>query len=149
MEKQTQTSSGNGLLLTPEQIAEIIRSAQLTAEQINELKKPYVDHEAETRKLATRRQMQRDQWEMVEAQRETQENCPHQKRDINGIIKNKIELVHNFPDSMPRGICLLCRKVWHPARWEFQGMNRDRVQLPATPGYDKILELERFSTEIA
>jgi hypothetical protein len=147
MAKETQTSEPNPLLLTPEQLVEILKQARLSPEEINELKKPYVDHEFEARRLATRRQMQADQQDMLRAQQQVQENCPHEKRLMNGTISNKIMLVHNFPDGHPRGICLLCRRVWHPRRWEFVGADRKQVEVPASEGYDKIVKLEQYANE--
>lgn len=53
---------------------------------------------------------------------ETQNNCNHQNaRDW------AIGLQHNFPDDLPRGICLRCFLVIHPKHWESGGPNQTIV----------------------
>jgi hypothetical protein len=42
-----------------------------------------------------------------------QQACSHRR----GQRKWAIGLQHNFPDHLPRGICLLCGLVIHPAHW--------------------------------
>jgi hypothetical protein len=42
-----------------------------------------------------------------------QDNCPH--IDENG--HSSVQLVHNFPDQHPRGICAHCQCLIHPKEW--------------------------------
>ena len=118
---------------------------------MNELKKPYSIRRRRRAGWPTRKQMQQDQRDMLAAQLATREaSCPHAKRELNGNTTNKVMLVHNFPDGLPRGVCLLCRKVVASGTLGIRAARiGTRFNLAATPGYEKVLELEKFATEIA
>lgn len=138
-------------LLTPQQLADIIAGAikesRFTAEEMNELKKPYIDHAAEKRKLETRRSMQQQQREMIEADELRKRNCPHERRERNGNTTDKIMLVHNFPDGLTRGICLLCRDVFQPAHYE--RINGKPTLVAAHPQYQRVVNIETAEAQLA
>ena len=133
--------------LTPEYLVELMKQARLSPRGNQRTQKPYIDREAEARILALRKQAQQDQRDMLAATAQRKADCPHEKRERNGTTTNKIMLFHNFYDGMPRGICMLCQDVWYPAHWEYRGFQRDRFDVPASQGYEKILELEKFANQ--
>lgn len=54
-----------------------------------------------------------------------------------------IGLQHNFPDYLPRGICLLCGLVIHPMHWGQPTPHRTDL-IPAHPLYPVVLLSERL-----
>src|SRR5258708_6041023 len=92
--------------LTADMLERIIKAGQMTPEQINELKKPYVDPAKAARELRERRQQQEENAEGIRQKKARQDACPHRNSK-----NDTISLIHNYPDGQPRGICMLCEKV--------------------------------------
>lgn len=98
------------------QIAPVLQSIALTPEKLQAAMKPYEDPAKVARELRERQQMKEQD---AEARRNTalrQKNCPHQDKNGNWAI----DLVHNFPDHQPRGVCPLCHVWIHPQEWRIE-----------------------------
>lgn len=96
-----------------EQLGPLLASMAITPEKLREANKPYKDPAVIAREL---REMLIWKEDEAEARRQTQERqdaCPH--LDNNG--RSSIQLIHNFPDRQPRGICAKCHAYIHPREW--------------------------------
>jgi len=74
--------------------------------------------------------------------------CRH--RDT--IDRPTINLVHNFPDGLPRGVCVHCGDWIHPAEWQFTAPTRQFPRgkpfiIPAHPLYMEVIHLENEQLE--
>lgn len=96
-----------------EQLGPLLQSMAVTPEKLREANKPYKDPAVIAREL---REMLIWKEDEAEARRQTEERqnaCPH--IDDNG--RSSIQLVHNFPDRQPRGVCARCHAYIHPREW--------------------------------
>jgi len=95
------------------QLGPLLESMAITPEKLREANKPYKDPAVIAREL---REMLIWKEDEAEARRQTEERqnaCPH--IDNNG--RSSVQLVHNFPDRQPRGICAKCHAYIHPREW--------------------------------
>ena len=94
------------MALTPETLGAALREAN----------RPQLSPEDIAKKLREERESLKSKEDEAELRRMTAErraNCPH--LDKNG--RSSINLVHNFPDHQPRGICVICSDWIHPKEW--------------------------------
>jgi ATP-dependent exoDNAse (exonuclease V) beta subunit len=106
---------------------------------VQEMKRPYVDQAQLDREKRENQKTKDDFKLMQEAAKKRQSLCRHQ--DKKG--QWKINLIHNFPDGLPRGVCTNCDKFFHPAHWDFRASGP--FQIPADPQYNIVLEIESQS----
>lgn len=68
-------------------------------------------------------------------------DCSH----LDGNGDWAIGLQHNFPDRLPRGICLRCNMVIHPGHWEVTNpqVAAAMVQMDAHPLYPVVRALDQ------
>jgi hypothetical protein len=92
---------------------EAMKAMAITPEQIQAIRTPYVD--PSTKERETREgQATRDQdAELKRNIKKAQEQCTH--TDKNRV--SCINLIHNFHDHQPRGICVHCYDLIHPREW--------------------------------
>jgi len=112
----------------------------LTPKQTEEQRKKILREERESLKSKA------DEAEQRKADRARKDACPH--LDKNG--RSSINLVHNFPDHQPRGLCVLCQDLIHPKEWRIAPPDeknpRGRAYL-AEPhkDYRIVMQLENMS----
>ena len=110
------------------QLAPTLKSMQVTPEvmaaAVREATKPYEDPARIARELRERKQSH-EQW-IVDQKNllYQQSSCPHTHR---GDGKNAIQLQHNYPDNMVRGICPLCGIYIEPAHWEYNAQGKPEI----------------------
>ena len=83
------------------------------------------DKERRERMMDRIAEIRKEQAEHDAMRARIQENCPHRYR---GTSDWAIDLTHNFPDRIPRGICHLCNLVIHPKHWANAGPNETRIK---------------------
>jgi hypothetical protein len=98
------------------QIAPILQDVALTPDKLREALKPYVDPAALAREMRERENNRKQFLENRKITLEIQERCPHKDKNERWAIN----LQHNFPDHMARGICPLCFILIEPAHWEIK-----------------------------
>lgn len=94
-------------------MAATIKDLALTPDKIREAQKPYIDPAIARRELREKLRWTEDETAIRAQKRATQDNCPH--LDDNG--RSSIQLVHNFFDRQPRGLCVKCHDLIHPREW--------------------------------
>lgn len=95
------------------QLGPLLKEMQITPEKLREANKPYKDPAAIARELREMMIWKEDEAEARRLVEERQNACPH--LDSNG--RSSVQLVHNFPDRQPRGICAKCHAYIHPREW--------------------------------
>jgi hypothetical protein len=78
-----------------------------------------------------------DQAAWIEPLAHVRRNCSHRYANKDWSIG----LQHNFPDGLPRGICLKCSTVMHPVRFECVRSNQMAL-LPMHSLYHVVIALE-------
>lgn len=121
----------------------VLQSLALTPEKILELKKPYQDPKDIARQLRESMKSKKDEEEARKALALRREMCPH--LDQNG--RASIDLVHNFPDHQPRGVCVLCQDWIHPKEWRIgppteEYPNGKAYIVPAHKDYKIVMQME-------
>lgn len=96
-----------------ESLGPIFEKIAITPEKLREANKPYVDPAKAARELREMLIWKEDESENRRRLQEAQDNCPH--IDQNG--RSSIQLVHNFFDRQPRGLCVKCLALIHPKEW--------------------------------
>jgi hypothetical protein len=94
-------------------MAQTVKDLAITPEKLREANKPYVDPAIALRELREKLRWTEDENANRQNLRITQDNCPH--LDDNG--KTAINLVHNFFDRQPRGLCSKCADWIFPREW--------------------------------
>lgn len=130
------TKSIQALKPSPEEFAAVLREAN----------KPYVDPASVEREKRERARTSREYHEAKKRMEAMQAKCPHKDKND----KNALNIQHNFPDAMPRGICPLCTKIIHPAHWEIAAPTVDHPEgkafiVPEDPQYHLVLEKEAMA----
>lgn len=98
------------------QIAPILADVALTEDKLRAALKPYVDPAVVARELRERETNRKQFLENRKITLEIQQHCPHKDKNERWAIN----LQHNFPDHMTRGICPLCFIQIEPAHWEIK-----------------------------
>ena len=134
--KEAVTAAISGLLPMFEKMA-------LTPEKLNELKKPFVDPEAKLRELRERLLWREDEEGNRKRLQDMQDHCPH--LDDNG--RSSIQLMHNWPDRQPRGLCIKCMALIFPKEWRISapepGHPRGKAYLVEPhPLYNIVMQLQ-------
>jgi hypothetical protein len=127
-------------------LREMVPALALTPEKIREALKPYEDPAIIAREKRSREQNRKQFLEDMKAKAERQSRCPHKDKNMRWAIN----LVHNFPDAKPRGICPLCEAFLQPAHYDFKAPtdehpDGERFIIPAHPQYHIVLELESMA----
>jgi hypothetical protein len=94
-------------------LAPLLKDMAVTPEKLREGMRPYVDPDKERREIREKMKFRQDEEDKERQDRARQDNCLH--RDQNG--RSSIQVVHNFFDRQPRGICALCGDWIHPKEW--------------------------------
>lgn len=138
-------SNQNQEQLTPADIAKLVeamKESAFTPEKIillaRELNRPYVDEKAVEREKRERAQFRESMRVAVERQREIKERCHH--KDAKNSYS--VSLVHNFPDHMPRGICMKCHLLIEPEHFDY-GADGKAFRIPAHPLYSLVQALDQ------
>lgn len=89
---------------------------------VEEIKKPYVDREAEARKTADRDRLRRDERDRLAAIAAAQEACPHVREDNSSAIAW-------YPFSSPAGstvmgVCQRCNLTLKPGHPRYEALMR-------------------------
>lgn len=91
----------------------LLEKMSITPEKLREANKPYVDPAKVARDLRET-QLWREDMEAQRLQTQAyQDQCLH--KDDNQ--RDSINLIRNFPDRQPRGICVKCHALIHPKEW--------------------------------
>lgn len=85
----------------------------ITPEKLREANKPYVDPAKTARNKREMKLWRQDIEDQRGALQANQDACMHADENQ----KSSINLIHNFPDRQPRGICTLCQALIHPKEW--------------------------------
>lgn len=80
---------------------------------LRDINKPFVDPAKAAREARESKKSKADEAEIARINKARREACAH--LDKNG--RPAINLVHNFPDHQPRGICVICHDWIHPKEW--------------------------------
>jgi hypothetical protein len=91
----------------------ILKDMALTPEKLRDATKPYVDPDVVARNKRETEKSKADEKELRAMDAARKAACPH--LDKSG--RTSINLVHNFPDRQPRGICVICQDLIHPQMW--------------------------------
>lgn len=99
----------------------ILMMGEMIKQVVLALREPTAEQkQLEERKKRDRAQAIREQAEMIEARRLSQELCPHESATSDGKTHTTIAAVHNFADGVLRGICQACNKIIEPGDQEFK-----------------------------
>lgn len=95
------------------QLGPLLQSLAITPEKLREANKPYKDPAIIARELREMLIWKEDEAEARRLIAERQNACQH-KDDNN---RSSINLIRNYPDRQPRGICVHCHAYIHPREW--------------------------------
>jgi hypothetical protein len=110
---------------------------QLMMGMVQEMKKPYVDPDAEARRKREKQQGLEAQRRRELEKKALQEHCTHKDRHGRWLIAT----VHNHPDQQTRGFCPKCRILIEPEHTEI-GYDQKPYRVPAHKLYGIVRELE-------
>jgi hypothetical protein len=85
-----------------------------------------------------------DQTEAENHKRRRLESCPHQ----DNTKRWAFNLVHNFPDNLPRGMCPLCTTIIEPRHYACGGPN-EVIVVPEHPLYPVVRWMEHLDYTLA
>jgi hypothetical protein len=125
------------------QMGPILQSIALTPEKLMQAEqlRRAPDPAKVVREAREKRLMREEQEENRQNLLRNQALCPHRyptgATSINGV--------RNYPDRQPRGICVLCQKVFEPRRWVIGAPDQDNPRgkayiADADPQYGLVLE---------
>ena len=119
-----------GMQISPEKLAEAFKEAN----------KPYEDPAKIASELRQRQKTRKDFLEARAMTEARQKACPHKDKND----KNALNLQHNFPDNMPRGLCPMCLVVIEPAHWDVRADGTTFI-VPENPLYNMVRQKEAVS----
>jgi hypothetical protein len=130
-------------------IGQAVQNARMSPEELNELKKPYLDPAKEASNLRLRRMTQAEITRGLEQRKARQDNCPHKITAQGGVTTSSINVVHGLicsePPNMPYGLCGHCEKEIKSQHWVVDYDKDDPAGkyrlVPADPLYWKVQEL--------
>jgi hypothetical protein len=130
-------------------IGHAVQAARLSPEDINEMKKPFVDHAKEATNARLRKMTQAEIARGLEERRLRQEGCSHVITAPGGLRTTAISPVYNTinsePPNQPRGLCVRCEKWFMPQHWVVDYNKDDPAGtyrlVPQDKDYAKILEI--------
>ncbi len=91
----------------------ILQSMALTPDKIRDATKPYVDPAVVARNKRETEKSKQDERELRASEAARKAACPH----LDQNSRPSVRLCHNFPDRLPRGICVLCQDFIEPRHW--------------------------------
>lgn len=97
-------------------LAPTLKDMALTPEKIKALTTPYVDPLKIARDKRESQRTKDEESERIRRLEQFQANCPHYHKNN----QTSINLVHNFHDGRPRGICVLCHSWIHGKEWRIR-----------------------------
>lgn len=95
------------------QLGPILKDMAITPDKLREANKPYKDPAQVAREIREMTIWKEDEAENRRLTRMRQDACLH--IDDNG--RSSIQVMHNYPDRQPRGICAHCQDLIHPREW--------------------------------
>lgn len=95
------------------QLGPLLQSLAVTPEKLREANKPYKDPAVIARELREMMIWKEDEAEARRLIAERQNACRH----IDDNNRSSINLIRNYPDRQPRGICVHCHAYIHPREW--------------------------------
>jgi hypothetical protein len=98
------------------QLAPLLKDMAITPEKLREANKPYVDPKDIARKLREGLKTKAEEKALREATERARAACQH--LDANG--RSTIQLIHNYPDRQPRGLCAHCHDLVEPKHWTIE-----------------------------
>jgi hypothetical protein len=125
-------------------MADVVKSVSLTPEKLREANKPYVDPDKERREIREKMKFRKDEEDSAKQTRLRQEACLHQ--DQNG--RSSLQVVHNFLDRQPRGICALCQVLVYPREWRIgppteKHPDGEAYLVSPHPAYGVVMQLDQ------
>ncbi len=124
-------------------LAPVLKDMALTPEKLREANRPYEDPAKIQRELRESLKSKEDEAELARMTAARRANCPHV--DKNG--RSSINLIHNYPDHQPRGICVTCHDLIHPREWRIGAPDEKNPRgkayiVEAHKNYAIVLQLE-------
>lgn len=72
------------------------------------------------RKRQSRAQLIREQFDMIQQQRDIKDMCPHERATADGKSHTCITALHNYADNILRGICGVCQDIMEPGHESYK-----------------------------